>query len=350
MSRPVLLAVDGNALLHRNYHALAHRGYRLADGRPAWAVQGLLEHLAIAVDQLRPQELIVGFDDPDASVRRERWPAYKAQRRPVPATLRVQVDVAREVLTQLRVRVVVPPGLEADDVLASAVAQARRQGRRTVLLTSDRDLFAVVRDDTQVWFLGDQGVRRSPILTAAALQQLIGVRPDQYADLAALRGDPSDNLPGVPGVGPVTAARLLGEFGSAAALFADVAAGGQRLSRVVGPALARRLTDPSAARSWAAARDVMAMREDVPLGSVPPAVGSALPLPQPVVRQVYQQMGVGVGVALRALGAPAESSARDEHAVESLVAGRAAQPRPARRARFSPLRTLAPAYLQEPLF
>ncbi len=212
MSTPVttVLAVDGNSLLHRAFHASARSGFRTADGRPAWAVRGLLSQLVAAVDRAMADAVVVGFDDPDASVRRERWPTYKAHRTPKPETLVEQLDSVVAVLRELGVGVVVPTGLEADDVLASVAAQAPAAGFRTVLATSDRDSFALVDEHTRVLRILNGGVDASPLLDPARLALVTGVRPDQYLDLAALRGDASDNLPGVAGFGAKTAAKLLG--------------------------------------------------------------------------------------------------------------------------------------------
>ncbi len=206
---PVLMAIDGNSLVHRSYHAQAHTGV------PTWAVRGLLTQLLAAVERIRPSTVVVGFDDPDTSERRERWPQYKAQRGEKLETLVEQLALAVEVLRELGISVVVPDGLEADDVLASCAEHARVSGARTVVVTSDRDAFALIDDSTTVLRIINGGVDASPLMTADRLVLLLGVRPEQYRDFAALRGDPSDNLPGVRGVGPRTAARLLAEFGTA---------------------------------------------------------------------------------------------------------------------------------------
>lgn len=346
MSIPVLLAVDGNSLIHRSYHARAHTGHRLDDGRPGWAVQGLLSQLAAAAERSCAQFVVVGFDDPVASRRREQWPSYKAQRPEKLATLVAQLEVATEALAELGLAVVVPAGLEADDVLASAAAYARTAGMRTVLLSSDRDCFALVDESTRVLRLVDGGLRGSPMIDCRRLELIVGVRPDQYADLAALRGDPSDNLPGVRGVGSATAVRLLAEFGTAAAVFEDAAAGGDRLRRVVGPAVAARLAEPGSRAAWERNRAAMAMRADVALGLDASADRGRLPLAEAPVRRVYERFQLGVGTAVRSLCVPAPGVPRgwDEDP--------AWQPRSARRpARFAPLRKPARlGHVQDALF
>lgn len=346
MTPPVLLAVDGNSLIHRSYHARAHTGHRLDDGRPAWAVQGLLSQLPAAVERSCAQLLVVGFDDPVASRRRERWPSYKAQRPQKLATLVTQLEVATEVLADLGVAVVVPDGLEADDVLASAAAYARTAGLQTVLLSSDRDCFALVDESTRLLRLVDGGLGGSPMIDRRRLELIAGVRPDQYADVAALRGDPSDNLLGIRGVGQATAVRLLVEFGTADAVLADATAGGERVRRLVGPAVAARLAEPGSRAAWERNRAAMAMRADVALGLDLSADRGRLPLREAAVRRVYERFQLGVGTAVRSLCAAAPGAPRgwDE---DSAWRPRS---RPASSARFAPLRRPRPRHVQEALF
>src|SRR5882757_7012803 len=112
---PVILAIDGNSLVHRSYHAQARTGLHGADGRPTWAVRGLLMQLVAAVDRIRPDVVVVGFDDPDESHRRATWPVYKANRVDKLDSLVEQLGCAVDVLRELGVAVIVPRGLEADD-------------------------------------------------------------------------------------------------------------------------------------------------------------------------------------------------------------------------------------------
>jgi 5'-3' exonuclease len=300
MSR-TLLAVDGNSLLHRSFHASARTGFRTADGRPMWAVRGLASQLVAAVDRCCADAVVVGFDDPQVSERRDRWPGYKGQRGPKPATLEEQLESAVEVLRDLGVTVVVPPGLEADDVLASAAAWAPTVGARTVLATSDRDSFALVDEHTRVLRILNGGVEASPLLDPHRLQLVTGVRPEQYSDLAALRGDASDNLPGVHGIGPKTAVRLLEEFGSAEAAFDDACDEGHRCRSALGASVARKLADPRARATWRHNRAVMAMRRDTHLGLDLAAGVGCLPLEEQAVRRTFAMLELHVPPAVRAL-------------------------------------------------
>jgi 5'-3' exonuclease len=299
---PLVLAVDGNSLVHRSYHAQAH------SGQPSWAVRGLLTQLVAAVDRIRPSAVVVGFDDPVRSLRRERWPSYKANRTEKLDTLVEQLLEAVAAMRDLGVAVVIPEGLEADDVLASAAAFARQAGGRTVIVTSDRDAFALIGEHTSVLRIINGGVDASPVMTAERLVMLLGVRPEQYRDFAALRGDPSDNLPGVRGIGPRIAARLLAAFGSAASAFDDLAAVHDQL----GAGVASRLGQPEARVAWELNCQVMTMRDDVALDIC--SGHGVLPLQADVVGSVFRARNLtwSAGQAVRVLAEvePAEVEVR----------------------------------------
>ena len=299
----VLLAVDGNSLVHRSFHAQAHTGLRRDDGRPMWAVRGLLAQLVAAVERIGPDVVVVGFDDADVNSRRDRWPRYKAARSDKLPTLVGQLELAAEVLRRLGVAVVVPPGLEADDVLASAARFAPTVGATTVVMTSDRDAFALIDEHTRVLRIINGGVEASPVLTGDRLMTMLGIRPDQYRDYSALRGDPSDNLPGVRGIGPKTAARLLAELGSAGAAFDDVAGDGALVRAAVGAAAARHLGHADARAAWELNCQVMRMHDDVPLGLDPSTGPGCLPLPAHAVRASFEahRLATMVNPALRVL-------------------------------------------------
>lgn len=280
------MAVDGNALVHRSFHALARTGARTTWGEPMWAIQGLLTQLVAAADRVGPQHIVVGFDDPEVSIRRQRWPEYKAQRAAkLPALVR-QLARAAEVLAELGVHVVQPAGLEADDVLASVARQAPALGRDAVLVSSDRDAFALIGDHTRVLRVINGGVEGSPMLTPERLVTLIGVPPHCYPDFAALRGDPSDNLPGVLGIGPKRAAALLGRFGTAQAAFDSLAEDSTAVADLLGPSCAARLADPEAPRRWRSNREAMAFVDDLDCGLADDPPPGALPFERQTVRRV----------------------------------------------------------------
>lgn len=307
----IVLAVDGNAIVHRAFHSQAATGFRTPDGRPFWAVRGLLSQLVAAVDRVDPDLVVVGFDDPHSSMRRERWPQYKAQRGDKLDTLVDQLAMAADAVAALGACVVVPAGLEADDVLASVACQARAVDATTVVMTSDRDAFGLIDAHTRVLRIINGGVEASPLLTPQRLVTLLGVPPTQYRDFAALRGDPSDNLPGVRGIGPKTAARLLTALGSARAAFDDPAA----VAAALGAGVAARLAAAGAREVWELNCRVMTMHVDVPV-DLSGAVGR-LPLPADAVRAAFAPLelpwttATAVRVLARDLSEPPQPALRE---------------------------------------
>jgi 5'-3' exonuclease len=306
----VVLAVDGNSLAHRAYHAAASSARAVTE--PVWAVRGLITQIVAAVERVGADAVVVGFDDPEASMRRDRWPQYKMHRTEKAQCLVEQLAMAADVLRQIGLAVVMPDGLEADDVLASVAAQAAVAGAESVIMTSDRDSFALIDATTSVLRIINGGVEASPLLTAARLPTLLGISGAQYRDFAALRGDPSDNLPGVRGIGPKTAAKLLAALGTAEAAFDDLVAGGARVVAAIGAGAAGRLAAADARASWQLNCAVMDMRTDVALGLDFEAGGAGvLPLATDGIRQAYASLRLiySLPAALRVLAdAPADTA------------------------------------------
>ena len=296
---PLLLVLDGNSLLHRAYHAAAMEGLLDQAGRPVWALRGLVGYLARAAAHLRPDAVLVGFDCPVDSARRTDYPAYKAHRPDKPADLSEQIAGAPGLLDAAGVCTVVPPAYEADDVLASAAAHARRHGWRSVLMTSDRDAFALIDDSTSVLRVRNGGFDEAVLVDPPGLMALCGVRPEQYRDYAALRGDPSDNLHGVRRFGSATAARLLAAFGTVEAAWAAIDAGdAQAVRDVVGAQCTDELGRPETREIVERNRRLMRMRADLPM---PELRAARLPLRLGAMRSVLSGRGINFGPSLWAL-------------------------------------------------
>ncbi|MEV6633043.1 5'-3' exonuclease H3TH domain-containing protein [Actinoplanes sp. NPDC051470] len=294
---PLLLVLDGNSLLHRAYHAYASDPIEDSDGRPVWALRGLVGYVARAAAQLRPDAIVVGFDCSVSSARRLEWDGYKAHRPEKPAPLSEQIAGAPELLRNAAVCVVVPPAYEADDVLASGAAAARRAGWRSVLMTSDRDAFALIDETTEVLRVRNGGFDEAVLIDAPGLVELCGVEAGQYRDFAALRGDPSDNLHGVRGFGAATAAKLLNAFGSVDEAWAALDRGDLRtVSDVVGDAPAGQLA--TSKDRVDRNRRLMRMRTDLPL---PDLDAARLPLDYLTMRSALRARGINLGPSLWAL-------------------------------------------------
>ncbi|MCW2785298.1 MAG: 5-3 exonuclease [Marmoricola sp.] len=290
--RKLLLVVDAPSLLHRNHHARAHTGITDRSGRPAWALHGMLRQIIEAIDGFAPDAVIFGLDDRTASVRQDFYPAYKAGRAVKDAALVEQLDRAGALLDALGLATLTPPGLEADDVNASGATWARTNNWNCVIITSDRDAFAHISEHTQVLRLIDGGINGSPLLNPARLYALYGVAAEHYLEYAALRGDASDNLPGVSGIGEKSAAVLLEQVGSMDAVWADIEQNdGQALiatldtwaaesgGRRMGATVVRRLAAPGARERYDFNIRIMTGRDDLDLGLTPDVPGSPGLLP-----------------------------------------------------------------------
>ena len=255
-SPPSLLAVDGDGLAHRAFHAYP------ADRTPG-PVHGFFALLAAVVDQTPADGLIVGFDSRERSFRRERFPAYKAQRDDKEPGLLAVLLALPHALEELGVTVAVPDGWEADDVVASAASVAERAGWRCAIATSDRDAFCLVSASTTVLRLRGRGSQVTA-MTPQRLRRDVGVDASQYVEYSALRGDISDNLPGVPGIGPTRAAALLSAFPTVDAAVDDPLG----CRSVLGPELGQALIDDVTAGSSSVFRrnvELMRPRADVPV-------------------------------------------------------------------------------------
>jgi 5'-3' exonuclease len=258
VTESTLLAVDGNSLAHRAFHGYIKTDLRTKSGGPLWAVYGFLALLAGVCEKTRPTSVVVGFDDHTVSLRKNRCPEYKAQRVTKDSELYEQLDIIMSVLNEIGIPVVVPSGLEADDVVASAAASAERSGSSCVVATSDRDSFSLITELTTVLKLGS-GLDNAVRFTPDVLMAKYGVRPEQYLDYAALRGDSSDNLVGVRGVGERTAAKLLAEFGSVDHALSEP----DLLAACVGKSLSARVTSDEGRESIDRNRDIMNLVRDV---------------------------------------------------------------------------------------
>lgn len=264
---PTVLAVDGNSLAHRGYHAYAARRTQPPDSDlrsggdlVGAGLYGFLALLAAVVDMTRPQSVVIGFDCRTASVRKEVWPTYKGQRPDKPDVLDTLLDEIPVALRALGAHVVVHEGYEADDVCGSVAAAARAARRRCVVATSDRDAFALVDDTTSVLRIRS-GMHRAQDVDARRFRRELGISPGQYTEYAALRGDTSDNLPGINGIGPKRARTLLQRYTTVAEAVADP----MGCRSVLGPEVGQVLIDDLAAPDSVFHRNValMTMRSDL---------------------------------------------------------------------------------------
>ncbi|GAA1970146.1 DNA polymerase I [Catenulispora subtropica] len=211
--RPVLLLLDGHSLAYRAYYALKEADLRTTTGQPTGAVQGFTSMLINTLRDERPTHVAVAFDVSRQTFRTEKFPEYKANRSASPDDFKSQVGLIDELLAALGITVLRKEGFEADDLIATLTTAAAADGYEVRILTGDRDSLQLVTDDVTVLY-PKRGVSDLSRFTPAAVEEKYELTPQQYPDFAALRGDPSDNLPSMPGVGEKTAAKWIREFGS----------------------------------------------------------------------------------------------------------------------------------------
>jgi DNA polymerase I len=207
-----LAVIDGNSLLHRAFHALPVT-MTAPDGRPTNAAYGFIAMLLKLTDSFQPESLIVAFDKGRPKFRSEVLERYKVHRPPTPSELRPQFGITKELLAAMNVPVVECEGWEGDDLLGTFAQRAEEAGMRVLLFTGDRDAYQLVTDRVSV-VSTKKGITDIVVYDPAGVEARLGVRPDQVPDYLGLKGDTSDNIPGVPGIGEKTAAKLIQQYGS----------------------------------------------------------------------------------------------------------------------------------------
>ena len=208
-----LLLLDGHSLAYRAFFGLPVENFATTTGQPTNAVYGFTSMLINVLAQEKPSHMAVAFDLSAPTFRHEAYAEYKANRSTTPTDFRGQVGLIRDVLTALAIPMVSAEGYEADDVIATLATRAASDGMDVLIVTGDRDAYQLVSDQVTV-LMTRKGISDMTRFTPAAVAEKYGLTPSQYPDFAALRGDPSDNLPSIPGVGEKTAIKWVREFGS----------------------------------------------------------------------------------------------------------------------------------------
>lgn len=214
-----LMLIDGNSLVYRAFFALP-TDLATASGQVTNAVYGFTSMLINLLKDHRPERIAVAFDRAEPTFRHELTPTYKAQRESAPDILYQQMGIVREVLDVLEVPVLDKVGYEADDIIATLATRGRDNGDDVIIVTGDRDSYQLVEDPHVKVLYNKRGVSDYALYDEAGIKQRTGVAPCDYVQYAALRGDNSDNLPGVPGVGEKTAAKLINERGGIDGIYA----------------------------------------------------------------------------------------------------------------------------------
>ncbi|MHB9038676.1 MAG: DNA polymerase I [Armatimonadota bacterium] len=214
-----LVAIDGNSLLYRAFFAM--RYLSTSSGQPTNAIYGLTVMLLKLFEE-KPDYIAVAFDTPTPTFRHVEYEKYKAHRKPTPDALIEQGPLARELIRAFNVPVIEVPGYEADDIIGSMAKEATELGMETVIVTGDLDALQLVDDHVKV-MTTVKGVSDTVEYDAKAVEERFGLKPNQMIDYKGLKGDPSDNIPGVPGIGDKTAVSLLLEYGTVENLLDHIA-------------------------------------------------------------------------------------------------------------------------------
>ena len=212
-SQKRLLLIDGHSMAYRAFYALPVENFKTSAGQPTNAIYGFASMLINLIKEEKPTHIAVAFDVSRKTFRTVRFPEYKANRASTPDEFRSQMSHINEMIESFGIKHFEVEGFEADDIIATLAKAAELKGFDTLICTGDRDSFQLVNNKTTVLY-PKKGVTEMSRMTPAAVVEKYGLTPEQYPDFAALRGDPSDNLPSVPGVGEKTATKWIIDYGS----------------------------------------------------------------------------------------------------------------------------------------
>ncbi len=213
-SQPTLLIIDGHSLAFRAFYALPVDNFQTRDGQHTNAIHGFISMLLNLLAKEKPTHLAVAFDISRYSFRTREYPEYKATRGETPPEFIGQIPLLQEALHAMNIVTIMKEDYEADDVLATLASEGARDGFRVLVVSGDRDTIQLVNDDVTLLYPSKQGVAELTRYDAAKVFERYGIQPHQYPEVAALVGETSDNLPGVPKVGEKTAVKWINEFGS----------------------------------------------------------------------------------------------------------------------------------------
>lgn len=216
-----LVLIDGNAVMHRAYHALPP--LRAPDGRPAHIVYGFVSMIIKIFHDLKPSHMTVAFDRPGPTFREKLFPTYQSQRPKMEDDFISQISLVHETVAALGIPMFECDGFEADDVIGTICRQAGKTSvDQVIIITGDRDILQLVTDEKVMVFMPTKGLSEGKLYGENDVKERMGVAPPLITDLKALMGDASDNYPGVAGIGPKTAVQLLDQFGSVEKIYAGI--------------------------------------------------------------------------------------------------------------------------------
>lgn len=252
LKKNIFMLVDGSAIVHRAYHAMPP--FTTQEGVPTGAIHGFFAMLLKLIHQLKPARIVVAFDRPKPTFRQELYVGYQAQRPKMESDLSSQFEAIIDILHKAKIQELGVDGYEADDIIGTLSEKANREGIITYIVTGDRDMLQLVDRDTLV-IMPVKGISEVKIFDEKEVREKYEIKPSQIVELKALTGDPSDNYPGVAGIGPKTAANLIREYGNVENIYKhldDVAVKNKSLAQklidgaeaaILGKKLAKIVTD-----------------------------------------------------------------------------------------------------------
>jgi len=277
--KPTLLVVDGHSLAYRAFFALPVDNFSTKDGQHTNGIYGFLSMFVNLIKAEQPTHLAVAFDTSRHSFRTDEYPEYKANRSESPSEFKGQIPLLQDCLAAMNVTVLTKEGIEADDILATLATQGAAQGFDVLVCSGDRDTIQLVTDDVTLLYPSVQGVSQLKRYTPDAVVEKYGLPPANYPDIAALVGETSDNLPGVPKVGEKTAVKWITQWGSLDALLENA----DKITGVVGGNLREHLDGVRRNRALnALLRDV-----ELPVG---PADLAVQPIDAQEVRDIFARL------------------------------------------------------------
>jgi len=211
-----LFLIDGNSFCYRAFYAI--RSLSTSRGQPTNAIYGFVTMLNKIIKEEEPQYLAIAFDLKGPTFRHKRFEEYKIHRKPMPDELSEQMPIIKEVVSAYNIPIYEIEGYEADDVLATIAKRAKKAGHEVYIVTGDKDVLQLVDSCIKIYNVHKEG----SIYDEKKVKERYGVGPEKIVDLMALMGDSSDNIPGIPGIGEVTAAQLVAKFGSLDKIFSNV--------------------------------------------------------------------------------------------------------------------------------
>jgi len=220
-TKDTLLLIDANSLIHRAFHALPP--LKTPEGRPSGALYGLATIIIKILREKSPRYIVAAFDRPEPTFRKKEYNAYKGTRSPTVDELITQLKEAKNLLDAFGIKSIESPGFEADDIVATLASKfSKNEKLKVVVFSGDLDTLQMVEEKNVVVEFPKKGISDTSIYDREAVEERFGVKPEQLADYKGLVGDTSDNIPGVPGIGPKTAEKLINSHKNLESLYKDI--------------------------------------------------------------------------------------------------------------------------------